>query len=98
MSLAPVAAAELAQTNAIVGTENARIGFSTHAGSQHRDSSLLHKRAAIDFGSCIFSHCNQLPVFRSQGGMEISKEREGSQSSCAISSAQPLVLRGATES
>jgi hypothetical protein len=62
MSLAPVAAAELAEANAIVGAENARIGFSTHAGSQHRESSLLYERAAIDFVSFIFNHCNQLPV------------------------------------
>src|SRR5260370_509611 len=48
MSLTAIAAAKLTQSDAVVGSQDAPVGFGTQSGSESRVSSLLHKRAAID--------------------------------------------------
>src|SRR5215831_20927234 len=56
MSLASIAASELRETYAIVGSDDARIRFGGQAGCQRRVSCLFCESAAIDFALICLRH------------------------------------------
>ena len=58
MTLTAVAAAELAQTNAVVCSQHARIRPGIHPRGQHRATRLLNKRTAVNPGG--FRHPTHL--------------------------------------